>query len=150
MSTGIPKTNYLFIHSEFDDEIYDLRDGAAGLINNPPGAIRKTIVFNDLTKLSCQEVIKDGIIDFYHYDFYDDRGNIIMKFHSEPHDDEDFQTETEPFHMHVKSDENDLKASKRVKNKHLQELYNIMVFIVNGQYLKHAFIKVAPSKKKKK
>jgi len=122
MSTEIPKTNYQFIEREFIEEIEEMRDGAAGLKNDPPGAIRKTIVFKDFTKLSCQEFIKDGFIDFYHYDLYDSNGNIIMKFHSEPHE-EDQQTETEPFHMHVREDEFDLKASKRVKNKHLQELY---------------------------
>lgn len=40
-----------------------------------------------MTKLSCQEYIKNNFIDFYHYDYYDADGNIIIKFHSEPHDD---------------------------------------------------------------
>lgn len=54
MSTAIPKTNFLFIESEFK-EIVEIRNGCVGLNNNPPGAIRKTIVFNDMTKLACQE-----------------------------------------------------------------------------------------------
>ena len=94
-----------------------------------------------MTKLRCQEYIKDGFIDFYHYDYYDAEGNIIMKFHSEPHDDEKYQTDTEPFHMHVPSDIYDLKASKRIKNKYLQDLYSIMIYIVNGGHLQYLYIR---------
>ncbi|WP_226036782.1 toxin-antitoxin system TumE family protein [Aquibacillus saliphilus] len=140
MSTGIPKTSFFFIEEEFE-EIAEIRNGCVGLKNAPPGAIRKTILFNDMSKLTCQEFIKEDFIEFYHYDYYDGEGNIIMKFHSEPHEEKKDQTDTEPFHMHVATDIHDLKASKRIKNKHLQELFKIMVFIVNGENLQHTYVR---------
>lgn len=149
MSTGIPKTNFRFIEDEFE-EIVEIRDGCVGLKNDPPGAIRKTIVFRDLSKLTCQEIIKEGIINFYNYDYYDNKNNIIMKFHSEPHENKAHQTETEPFHMHVAADDSDLKASKRIANKHFKDLYNIMAFIVNGKYLMHTYVRQHDHSIKKK
>lgn len=113
MSTGLPKTNYYLLEIEYDKEITEIRKGANGLPSEP-GAIRKTVIFSDSTKLSCQEFIKDGFIDFYNYDYYDANGNIVMKFHSEPHVQEEARTETEPFHLHVRTDIHDLKASKRI------------------------------------
>lgn len=73
-----------------------------------------------------------------------------MKFHSEPHEKKEQQTETEPFHMHVAANESDLKASKRIANKHLQDLYSIIAFIVNGPYLRHAYIRQHGHSLKKK
>lgn len=52
MSTGIPKTNFRFIENEFE-EIVEIRNGCVGLKHDPQGAIRKTIVFTDMSKLSC-------------------------------------------------------------------------------------------------
>ena len=44
-------------------------------------------------------------------------GSIVMKFHSEPHtNSKEHQTSTEPFHLHVKKDEQDLEASLRLPN----------------------------------
>lgn len=63
MSTGIPKTNFKLLEKEFD-EITEIRDGANGL-PSISGAIRKTIIFSDSTKLSCQEIIKNGFIEYY-------------------------------------------------------------------------------------
>ena len=130
--------------------VIEIRNGCVGLKNDPPGAIRKTIVFTNMTKLTCQEYIKEDIVDFYHYDYYDDKGNIIMKFHSEPHENKEHQTETEPFHMHVASDESDLKASKRIANRYFKDLYNIIAFIVNGKYLRHTYVRQHDHSIKKK
>ena len=59
MSTGIPQTNFSLLEKEFH-EIVEIRNGANGLPSKP-GAIRKTILFSDSTKLSCQEIIKISI-----------------------------------------------------------------------------------------
>ncbi|MDA1674707.1 MULTISPECIES: toxin-antitoxin system TumE family protein [Bacillus cereus group] len=139
MSTGIPRSNFRLIEKEYEDVIEEIRNGAAGLPSNPPGAIRKTIVFKDLTKLSCQEIISEGIIEFYQYDFYDSDGNIVMKFHSEPHEDKKYQTDTEPFHMHVRKDAYDLKASVRLPNKHFKELVQVINLIIMSPHLHYAF-----------
>lgn len=140
MSTGIPKTNFTTLNREFEDYIIDLRNGAAGQPNDPPQAVRKTIIFDDHTRLSCQEFIKDGVIDAYQYDFYDSNGNIVMKFHSEPHDEKHLQTKTEPFHLHVRSGPSDLKASVRTENHHYRELFGqIMPFIIQSRNMVYAF-----------
>lgn len=139
MSTGIPKTNYTLLENEFD-EITEIRDGANGLPSQP-GAVRKTIIFSDLTKLSCQEIIKDGFIEYYHYDFYSPTGSIVIKFHSEPHEEsKEHQTSTEPFHLHVKRDEQDQKASIRLPNGRIRELWTIIETILMSKHLKYAHV----------
>lgn len=98
------------------------------------GAKRKTVIFDDNSKLSAQEFIKNGKIDYYQYDFYDGKQNIMIKIHSEPHTDEELQTLTEPYHIHVQSDVHDLKASKRLpvplgfKSKDLFSFIEIYLF----------------------
>lgn len=141
MSTGIPKTNFTTLYREFEEHISEIRKGAAGLMDDPPRAIRRTIIFSDMTKLSCQEYITDGVIDFYHYDYYNTDGSIIIKFHSEPHEEKAFQTDTEPFHMHIREDDNDLKASKRVPNAFHKELSgHIIPLILVSPHLKYAHV----------
>jgi len=127
--TGISKTNYFVIDQDFSDLISDIRNGAAGLQNSPPDIIRKTILFNDLSKMHCQEIIENGKIQHYFYDYYDANGQIIAKFHSEPHLDKAYQTSTEPFHIHVKKDHQDLKAEKRVPNRYHKNLRSILEYI---------------------
>ena len=130
---NLPATNYSLLEKEFE-EIIEIRNGANGLPSEA-GAIRKTIVFSDFQKLSCQEFIKDGMINYFHYDYYDEKGNIIMKFHSEEHPEnpEIQKMQHYPFHIHVKENAMDLKADKRIPYPdvlNLKELYSIMEFIV--------------------
>ncbi|WP_268875908.1 toxin-antitoxin system TumE family protein [Gottfriedia acidiceleris] len=67
---------------------------------------------------------------------------MIIKYHSEPHHDLKYQTETEPFHMHVKVNELDLAASKRLPQpKQLRAIDDILINIVNGKHLNYVFIK---------
>ncbi|MHA6260057.1 toxin-antitoxin system TumE family protein [Sporosarcina sp. CAU 1771] len=137
MSTGIPQTNFSLLEKEFH-EIVEIRNGANGLPSKP-GAIRKTILFSDSTKLSCQEIIKNGFIEYYNYDFYSPNGSIVMKFHSEPHSNSKaHQTSTEPFHLHVKKNEQDLEASLRLPNGRIRELWTIIETILMSKHLKYA------------
>lgn len=137
MSTGIPQTNFSLLEKEFH-EIVEIRNGANGLPSTP-GAIRKTILFSNSTKLSCQEIIKNGFIEHYNYDFYSTNGSIIMKFHSEPHtNSKDHQTSTEPFHLHVKKDDQDLEALLRLPNGRIRELWTIIEVILMSKHLKYA------------
>ena len=138
MGTNLPPNNFKVIEREYAGEIIEIRDGVSGQPNQA-GAVRKTIVFSDFTKLFCYEDIKGGEIDYFHYDYYDVNGMIIMKFHSEPHPNlPEFQTATEPFHMHVKKDAQDLVASVRlpIPNEHFKELIHIIDFILTSKYLR--------------
>lgn len=140
MSTGIPKTSFSTVLKEFGNHILEIRNGANGRTDDPPGAVRKTIVFKDMTKLSCQEFIKDGIIDAYQYDFYDSKGNVVIKFHSEPHDEKHLQTKTEPFHLHVRSGPSDYKASIRKENPYSKELVeHILPLIILSPQMAYAY-----------
>ncbi len=86
-------------------------------------------------------IIQDEI-EFFQYDLYDASGNIIIKFHSEPHERKAYQTETEPFHMHVKEDEKDLSASKRMSlDKRLREMDDILSFIKNSRHIQYLYLK---------
>lgn len=138
MGTNLLPTNFKVIEREYAGEIIEIRDGASGLPNQA-GSVRKTIIFSDLPKLYCQEYIKDGQIDYYHYDYYNSSGLIIIKFHSEAHPcSPEHQTTTEPFHLHVRKDSQDLAASLRlpIPNNHYKELMHIIDLILTSRYLR--------------
>ncbi len=139
MTTGLPPTNFNLLERSFD-QIVEIRDGANGYPSNA-GARRKTLIFDDNSKLSAQEFIKNGKIDYYQYDFYDSKQNIMIKIHSEPHtEDEESQTITEPYHLHVKSDVFDLKASKRLPSRFMgKDLFSIIEFYLFSWHLKPAY-----------
>lgn len=109
MSTGYRPTSWSRIERDYDDIILEIRNS----LNTEPDFVEKIVLLDDYSRLKCREFIKLGIIEFFQYDYYDVNGNIIIKYHSEPHHDSKYQTETEPFHMHVKVNEMDLAASKR-------------------------------------
>lgn len=88
--------------------------------------LRATLVFIDGSYLSVTEFKKNGAIDYYHYDWFGKDKKIIMKFHSEPHSDKCYQTETEPFHMHLPDS---LDEGKRLPNRFYQELDQVLEFI---------------------
>lgn len=144
MTTGLPPTNFKVLDRSID-QIVEIRDGANGYPSNA-GAIRKTVIFDDYSKLSAQEFIKNGKVDFYQYDFYDSKQNIMIKIHSEPHFDEESQTITEPYHLHVKSDVHDLKASKRLPSGFMgKDLFSIIEFYLFSWHLRLAY--ATPEKK---
>jgi len=49
----------------------------------------------------------------------------LLKFHSEEHASKDYQTETEPFHIHVQGHINE----KRLANPIFQDLASVLQFI---------------------
>ena len=146
MATNLPKTNFPLLEKEFE-EIIEIRDGANGLPSGA-GAIRKTIIFSDFQKISCQEFLKNGLIDYYHYDYYDANGNIIMKFHSEehPHNPEIKQMHNYPYHLHIRENEMDIKANKRISTPdalNIKELYSIVEFILLSKQVYAPILNVA-------
>ncbi|MGY0692013.1 toxin-antitoxin system TumE family protein [Virgibacillus sp. FSP13] len=143
MSTGLPKTNFRFLEKSYSHLIEEIRDRSNGFPSKP-GSIRKTIIFNDLSKMHCHEVVKNNRIEFYHYDLYDSNGRIIIKFHSEPHNDSDYQTTTEPFHIHAKEHMDDLKASKRLPfliagEEGPKDLATILRFIEYSRFMQYYY-----------
>lgn len=138
MSTGLPPTNFISFERIFE-QIIDIRDGANGLPSDA-GAKRKTIIFEDNSRISAQEFIKNGKIDYYQYDFYDSKHNIMFKIHSESHPDKKDQTITEPYHLHVKSDVNDLKASKRLPSGFMgKDLFSMIEVYLFSWHLKPVY-----------
>lgn len=85
------------------------------------------------------------LLSIMDYDYYSSNGSIVMKFHSEPHDNIEQQTSTEPFHLHVKRDEQDLEASMRLPNSRIQELWTIIETILISKHLKYAHSSTNPS-----
>jgi hypothetical protein len=53
---------------------------------------------------------------------------VILKFHSEQHEDEDYQTETEPHHIHP-PEEGKLSNRARFPNYHHQDLSSVLELI---------------------
>jgi hypothetical protein len=138
MSTGYSPSNWARIERDYDDIITEIRKTP----NSEPSFVERVIIFDDHTRLKCRECIKYGEIEFFQYDFYDANGNIIIKYHSEPHENPAYQTLTEPFHMHVKENADDLAASKRLPlPEQLRTIDGVLISIANGRYLKYAYIK---------
>lgn len=137
MSTGYSKTSWPRIERDYDDVITEIRNSP----NSEPGLVEKTIIFDDFNRLKCRERISDGVIEFFQYDFYDSSGNVIIKYHSEPHSDPAYQTETEPFHMHIKKDKDDLAASVRIPLPvPLRTVDGILEHIIHSRYIKYVHI----------
>ena len=58
----------------------------------------------------------------------DENNKVIMKFHSEPHNDKRYQTSTEPFHIHG-NENSKLTNEKRFPNYNFKSLWDIMEFL---------------------
>lgn len=143
--TKIEATKWRAIEIEFGHILLDsIRDGAHGQKSEKSQdikIIRKTILFTFGGKLHCTEYIRGGYIDFFFYDLNDDNGVPVIKFHSEPHEQKNVQTETEPFHMHVRKEKNDLKVSARIANHRYQSIWDILYFIETSKYTSYLFNK---------
>lgn len=95
---NLPLTNYEQIRKDFPI-IIDIVDGD-GELRSTKLVIRKTILFDDGTKLLTREYIKNNRIAWFYYDYIDTNRLTLFKAHSEFHEEKKFQTITEPFHMH--------------------------------------------------
>lgn len=123
-------------YSHIIEEIQTPRESSNSLV-------MRNILFRDMSKLKCKEFIdqETGYISVFQYDYYDSTGNIIMKFHSEPHNDPKYQTRTEPFHLHVKKDAADLAALVRKSLPvSLRTVDGILTFIEHSAHLQYVFI----------
>ncbi|MDI3478242.1 MAG: hypothetical protein PWQ59_1767, partial [Thermoanaerobacterium sp.] len=74
----------------------------------------------------------DGKIDYYFYDWYSQNKNLILKIHSESHKDKKYQTDTEPFHIHIPT----ILDKKRLPNYSLRDLFSVLEFIRLFIYIK--------------
>lgn len=72
MSLEIRKSNFYFVEQNFSDIISEVQEGADG-IRSESNIIRKTILFHDMSKLKCVEVLDStkSYIELYWYDWYD-------------------------------------------------------------------------------
>ncbi|WP_149095940.1 toxin-antitoxin system TumE family protein [Paenibacillus terrae] len=85
----------------FGDAISLVRDTDSTGKTSTAYAQRATLVFVDDSKLYITEHIRHGVITHYYYDWISkDDKQVLAKFHCEPHQDEDYQTTTEPYHIH--------------------------------------------------
>lgn len=138
LSKGLKPTSWRFIRREFSHLIEETRE----LRDSTQSEVKVDIVFRDMSKLKCKEYIKNGYISVFQYDLYDGYGNVIMKFHSEPHEDEESQTDTEPFHMHIKKDEKDYSASvRKALPVSLRTIEGILILVENSANLKYLYKK---------
>jgi hypothetical protein len=72
LSLEIRKSNFYFVEQNFSDIISEVQEGADG-IRSESNIIRKTILFHDMSKLKCVEVLDStkSYIELYWYDWYD-------------------------------------------------------------------------------
>jgi len=125
VSLEIPRSNFYFIESNFQDIIAEIREGVGGLVSDSRNT-RKTIVFRDMSKMYCHEFLDRGkqYIELYWYDWYDNNKQLIMKFHAHYHEDGTPAkiTQFDPYHIHVYSD-------TRMTNEKFRELILVLEFI---------------------
>lgn len=127
MSIRYP-SNFTLLEKEFRNIITDLRDGDGSGLMSSLSFQRYTILFIDGSKLRITERVSKGIIDYSYYDWEQSDGRMI-KFHSEPHpNDSQYQTLTEPHHIHP-PDEAKLHNRTRYSNFYHQELPAILELI---------------------
>ncbi|AEH48883.1 DUF6516 family protein [Parageobacillus thermoglucosidasius] len=134
LSTSTPRQPanvFSFLERDFAEIILEIRDGGADGRPSTKSCARKTIVFRNETKLYVTEyVTPDGWIDYYYYDWVTPDGKMILKWHSEPHDeDKRYQTVTEPYHIHLPSSVI-LHNMYRLANFEHQTLRSIIEFIL--------------------
>jgi len=135
--TNLTPTNFTLLEQTFSDIIIQKRD--TDQTGEPTNVLisRKTYVFKDRSFLSITEIIKNNKIDLFHYDWFDNKKQIIAKFHSEPHKRKEDQTATEPFHAHV-PDTINFGKYKRLPNHSFMALNDVFELIrFCNEYLKH-------------
>jgi hypothetical protein len=99
---NLPASNLLFPKKAYCDIIQNEKDTDQTGKASSPICQRKTFVFSDGSYLSVTEFLKGPKIDYYNYDWYSESNKLLLKFHSEKHEDKRYQTPTEPYHIHAK------------------------------------------------
>lgn len=122
--TNLPASNLSFLESEFNDIIQFTQENDQTGKSSSMLAQRRTFKFKDGSSLSITEILRNGNIDYYQCDWSINE-KILLKVHSEPHKDTSYQTETEPYHIHVKG----LLADERISNPTLKDLYSVLQLI---------------------
>ena len=93
-------------------------------------AQRATLIFSDNSKLYVTEKLAKGKIVSFQYDWVNEEGQSLGSYHSEAHDDEDYRTETEPYHAHPPQ-----HAKLTNKTRFPNHAYNDLFSIVEGIFL---------------
>jgi hypothetical protein len=121
-------SNIDFLNRNFKDIIQNVKNTDQTGKSSNKIVNRATFNFIDGSYLSITEILKDGYIDYFHYDWYNKNKQVICKFHSERHEDTECQTSTEPYHIHV-PDKNGLSNDKRLANEKHRDLISILELI---------------------
>ncbi|WP_103109494.1 toxin-antitoxin system TumE family protein [Brevibacillus reuszeri] len=125
---GNPPSNFTFLQQDNKDIIVDVIDGDTSGLPTTYSAIRKTLLLSDGSKIFVTERLEKNKIDYYHYDWVTASNQPILKFHSESHEHEDYQTATEPYHIHI-PDPLNVGGNIRIANFHHKELQAILSMI---------------------
>lgn len=121
---SIYKTNFGLLENEFKDIISQIQSWDQTGMSSDSAVERKTYIFTDGSSLSITEhFTRDGFISYFNYDWYGKDKKILKKYHSEPHKNKKYQTETEPYHIHRVDL---LEQQIREPNYNLRELYEIL------------------------
>lgn len=124
----INPSNIDFLKNNFKDIIQNVKNiDQTGKSSNKL-ANRATFNFTDGSYLSITEILKNGYVDYFHYDWFDKNKQVICKFHSERHEDIECQTTTEPYHIHV-PDRSGLSKEKRLSNEKHRDIITILEMI---------------------
>ena len=121
-------SNLEFLKREFKDIIMEKIDSDMNGQLSTKTQQRATFKLVDGSCLSITEILKNGVIDYFHYDWYLDKTRFIAKFHSEPHEAKEARTSTEPFHIHI-PDKHGLIKEKRLPNEKHRDLISVLEFI---------------------
>lgn len=127
---GDAPSNIVLLERIFKDGIFTIKETDSTGRLSTIYALRATIIFVDHTRLYVTEHLKHGKIISFQYDWVDQTDKILGKYHGEAHDDEDYKTETEPYHVHPPDDAK-LTNKTRFPNYEYRDLFSI----VEGIYL---------------
>lgn len=131
-------SNIRQLERDFDAVLLDSRDGDGTGLLTSMRVTRHSFIFKDGSRLLVTEELSGGLIEVSYYNWVDQDGQDILKFHSESHNgDSRYQTATEPHHIHP-PEQSTLTNRTRFPNFHHQELPAIM---------EHIFLALLASKK---
>lgn len=126
---NLPASNLEALQKNFAGIILDSREGDGSGQPSSYLCVRHTFVFKDGSRLLIKEFLtKNGFIEAYFYDWADANGNVLLKFHADPHKNPKYQTETEPFHVHPPDDAK-LTNRTRYPNYDHRDLHSILELI---------------------
>lgn len=139
---GNPKTNLNELQNAFGDAILFIRETDSTGLASSFLVQRATLILADNSLLYVTEYLsKQQVIEKFQYDWVaSDNKTVLAKYHSEPHEGKDYQTATEPYHVHP-PEHAKLSNAKRYPN----YFYNDLFSIVEGIFL----FKLLPSQPNK-